>query len=347
MTPVRSSPGHLPPPARVLGEPDTRDPATPTVPVAVVIPAFNRAAMLKRSLASVWAQTPALPAEIIVVDDGSTDRTAEVAEEYGATVIRHSGNRGLSAARNSGLHATSQPWVALLDSDDEWLPHHLHHLWELRGDHILVAASSLRCGADPASYRFHGPVTRGGWLLRSGDRLVYPGNVIPVSASMVRREAAIDVGGFRPRRGVVEDMDLWLRLLHSGTAICSPRVGVIYHVHSAQMSLQNRRNMQLAHLEAAEAHRQRTKGSRAPIERWEAVAAWDNLRDAAADGERRVALRWWLYIARRPRRLTGLIGILIWRYLVRRRSAALRGAAVGPAADRPPAAIDTLTDGAT
>jgi glycosyltransferase involved in cell wall biosynthesis len=322
--------------------------AQSTLPVAVVVPAFNRADMLKRALASVWAQEPALPAEIIVVDDGSADRTAAVAEECGATVIRHPHNQGLSAARNSGVRAASQPWVALLDSDDEWLPHHLRHLWGIRGDHVLVAASSVRCGTEPATYRFHGPVTGECLVLRSGDRLVYPGNIIPVSAAMVRREAVIAVGGFRPRRGVVEDMDLWLRLMQTGTAICSPCVGAIYHVHSAQMSRQDLRNMQLAHLEAAEAHRQRTGGSRAPIEYWEAVAAWDNLRDAVAASDRRTGARWGVYIARRPRRLLGLAGIWIWRYLVRRRSAAARAAAVGPAVDRTtPRSLDTPTRAGT
>jgi Glycosyl transferase family 2 len=294
------------------------------LPLSVVIPVYNRPDMLRRSLASVWSQRPALPAEVIVVDDGSQDETAAVAEELRATVIRHPQNRGLSAARNTGLDAASYPWIALLDSDDEWLPHHLDLVWRLRGRHVLAASSSLNCGADPARDRFRGPVARKPVLLRSGDQLVFPENVIPVSASLFQRELALRVGGFRPHRGVVEDFDMWLRLLEHGTGICSPEVGIIYHVHDDQMSLQNARTMQLAHIEAAEAHRERTGGSATAIRRWEGVSAWDNLRRTLAAHQRREALRWALYAAARPQRMVGVLWTWAWRYLTRRRSARMQ-----------------------
>ena len=95
-----------------------------TLPVTVVIPAWNRARELPAALASVARQT-AQPAEVVVVDDGSTDRTAEVAAAHGARVVRHEENRGVSAARNSGIAAASHDWIAFVDSDDEWLPRHL------------------------------------------------------------------------------------------------------------------------------------------------------------------------------------------------------------------------------
>lgn len=299
------------------------------LPVCALIPAYNRAHMLERALQSVWAQRPMLPAEVMVVDDGSSDETAAVAARLGAKVIQHPENRGLATARNTGLEATSCPWVALLDSDDEWLPHHLATLWELHGEHVLVAGSSLRIGSDPPAYRYHGPLMRRPLVLRSGRPLIYPGNLIPVSASMVKRDAALAAGGFQARRGVVEDLDLWLRMLERGTAICSPRVSAVYHLHNDQMSVAQRRDMQLAHLEAADAYRQRNGLSRAPLKRWEAVAAWDNLRLAWTDAEKRTAARWGRYIASNPHRVAGLAGILVWRYFIRRRSAALRAAGVG------------------
>ncbi len=294
--------------------------------ISVVIPAYNRAGMLRRALRSVLAQRPAPPAEVIVVDDGSDDDTAAVAERLGARVIRHPDNRGLSAARNTGLAAASQPWVALLDSDDEWLDHHLARLWKLRGEHVLVAASALRLARDPSGDQFHGPVTRGPVILRSADPLIFPGNVIPVSAAMVKRDVALRAGGFMSRKGVVEDLDLWLRVLEHGTAVCSPEVGLIYHLHDGQMSRQ-RRTMQLAHLEAGEAHRERTGGSRAPLQRWEGAAAWENLRTAVRGGERAAAVRWASYIASHPRRVQGLIGILAFHFASRRRVASRRSAA--------------------
>jgi len=300
-----------------------------TLPISVVIPAYNRAELLPRALRSVFAQVPQLPAEVIVIDDGSADETAAVAEELGARVIRHPENRGLSAARNTALEAATQQWVALLDSDDEWLPHHLAHLWELRGEHTLVADSALRRASDPSGDQFHGPVGRRPTVIRSPERLIFPGNVIPVSAAMVKREAALRAGGFASRKGVVEDLDLWLRVLERGTAVCSPRVGLIYHLHDGQMS-NRRRTMQLAHAEAGEAHRRRTGGSKAPIQRWEGAAAWENVRLAVKDGELRSAVRWAAYIARHPRRLQGVVEILAFHAVSRRRVAALHAAAVAP-----------------
>jgi glycosyltransferase involved in cell wall biosynthesis len=291
--------------------------------ISVVIPAYNRAQMLETAIASAWSQTPAPPAEVVVVDDGSDDDTAAVAERLGATVIRHPRNLGLAAARNTGVEAASSAWVALLDSDDEWLPHHLAHLWELRDGHAIVAASALRCGADPALDRIQGPAGARPTVLRSPERLIHPGNLIPVSAAMVRRDAAIAAGGFQARRGVVEDLDLWLRILEHETAVCSPRIGIVYRLHDEQMSGADQRTMQLAHLDAGAAHVERANRSRAPLRRFEGVAAWDNLRAALRAGERRTALRWAAEIVRDPQRLRGTIGVLGHRFALRRRAGRL------------------------
>src|SRR5205814_6119521 len=102
------------------------------LPVSVVVPAHDRADVIERALRSVAEQRDCEPAEVIVVDDRSTDRTAELAEAHGARVLRHDRNRGQAAARNTGVRATVQPWIALLDTDDEWLPDHLAVLWPLR-----------------------------------------------------------------------------------------------------------------------------------------------------------------------------------------------------------------------
>ena len=78
--------------------------------------------MLPRALDSVFAQTRA-PAQVIVVDDGSTDGTAEwVAARYQQITLLIQENRGVSAARNRGIEAAAGEWIALLDSDDEWTP---------------------------------------------------------------------------------------------------------------------------------------------------------------------------------------------------------------------------------
>jgi len=91
--------------------------------VAVVIPAYNRAATLRRCLESVVGQTLE-PSEVIVVDDGSEDGTAGIAREYarrGVRCIRVQENAGAQAARNRGITGATAEWIAFLDSDDEWL----------------------------------------------------------------------------------------------------------------------------------------------------------------------------------------------------------------------------------
>ena len=93
--------------------------------ISVVIPAFNVGKFIARTLDSVLAQTRAAD-EIIVVDDGSTDNTAEVVRSYGTKVnFIQQDNAGASTARNTGIKAAQSEWVAFLDGDDEWLPEKL------------------------------------------------------------------------------------------------------------------------------------------------------------------------------------------------------------------------------
>src|SRR6185369_589274 len=94
--------------------------------VSVVIPIHDRAAMVAEAIASVAAQTYR-DFEIVVVDDGSSDRSGDVAEGaladtgVAGRVLRR-GHRGVAAARNAGVEASDARWIAFLDSDDLWLP---------------------------------------------------------------------------------------------------------------------------------------------------------------------------------------------------------------------------------
>jgi len=88
--------------------------------ISVVIPAYNAEPFMRRCLQSVFAQT-LKPHEIIVMDDGSTDKTAALAAELGARVLSGP-NRGPSFARNEAMRAASGEWIALLDADDLWGP---------------------------------------------------------------------------------------------------------------------------------------------------------------------------------------------------------------------------------
>jgi glycosyltransferase involved in cell wall biosynthesis len=93
--------------------------------ISVILPAYNRAATLKRAITSVLSQDSSKPLELIVVDDGSTDHTADVVaaiRDERLRYIRRTANGGASAARNAGILAASGRYIAFIDSDDEWLP---------------------------------------------------------------------------------------------------------------------------------------------------------------------------------------------------------------------------------
>jgi glycosyltransferase involved in cell wall biosynthesis len=103
--------------------------------ISVVIPAFNAGRFIRRTIDSILAQTYR-DYEIIVVDDGSADNTAEVVKSYGPKVrYIYQENAGDGPARNTGIRAAKGEWIAFLDHDDEWLPEKLQLQMELVGRH--------------------------------------------------------------------------------------------------------------------------------------------------------------------------------------------------------------------
>ncbi|MHC5141971.1 MAG: glycosyltransferase family 2 protein, partial [Planctomycetota bacterium] len=121
--------------------------------ISVVIPAYNAEKHIARAIESVLAQTR--PAdEVIVIDDGSSDATAEVVRSFGDKVIFiQQENAGASVARNAGIEAATSDWIAFLDADDEWLPNKLQLQVEhfKRNPDLLWATGNYvncQCGRD-------------------------------------------------------------------------------------------------------------------------------------------------------------------------------------------------------
>jgi glycosyltransferase involved in cell wall biosynthesis len=162
--------------------------------VSAVIPAYNAERFISDAIQSVLAQTYEI-AEIIVVDDGSSDRTAEVAAGFPRTRVIRRPNGGPGAARNTGIHAASGDWIALLDSDDLWIP---------RKTEIQLGYVTPDAGVIHAN-RFN-PINFGNLWHRQA-------HVTP-SGALVRKQAVLDVGGFEESRAVmsVEDLNLWLKI---------------------------------------------------------------------------------------------------------------------------------------
>lgn len=95
-----------------------------TAPVAAILPVFNGAAWVRRAVASILTQTRP-PAEIIAIDDGSRDDSAAILAELSGVRLLRQENSGVAAARNTGVAATTSPFLAFLDQDDAWTPNKL------------------------------------------------------------------------------------------------------------------------------------------------------------------------------------------------------------------------------
>ena len=206
-----------------------------------------------------------------------------MAEALGAELIRHGRNRGPSATYETGLRAVRHEWVALLDDDDEWLPHHLETLWALTPGSVLVASSCVERVPGSSEHTYHGPLTREPIVLDSPSSLLHPENLMPSSAAMFHRDSAIAAGGFRA--GLCEDLDLWCRLLDRGRATLSPRVGTLYHIHPGQVS-SDWEEIHAAHLDIARSFAGEAWWSKGLVERRAGVTAWDRFRGASAPGPR-------------------------------------------------------------
>lgn len=208
--------------------------------VSVVIPAYNTAGFIAHTLDGVRAQT-FTDHEVIVVDDGSTDGTSDVVASYFAEhrmrgrLLRQP-NRGMAAARNTGMRAADGACVALLDADDLWYP-----------DKLAVVMAEFDKFPDADLICHDENITRDGRVLRvsrrrlpSGvlyDALLFDGNLLSPSATTMKRDRALEIGGFDERREylTVEDYDFWMRFSRHGRIRFLDQVlgGYVLHEQSA------------------------------------------------------------------------------------------------------------------
>ena len=189
------------------------------------MPAYNAAGTIAPAIRSALAQTR-LDFEVIVVDDGSTDETAAAVEAFlvdpRIQLIRQE-NRGLAGARNTALRRARGRYIALLDSDDLWLPHYLEDvLGLLEASEEIAYAYTDAWVLDEGRARFRRvPYTTLYGLPRPPDdpgdflHALLESNFVFGSATIVR-SVLEDVGGFDESLRAVEDYDLWLRLAARG-----------------------------------------------------------------------------------------------------------------------------------
>lgn len=287
------------------------------LPISVVVPAYNRSDLVARAVRSAQGQRPAPPAEIVVVDDCSSDDTGAVAERLGARVVRHAVNRGEAGARNSGMEAAVHDWVAFLDSDDEWLPGHLAGIWPRRAGHLAIASSAIATGADGIALLGH-PSRRPFTITRHRDLLV-PQNPVPLSGVIAARKPLLELGGFRPWP-TGADLDMWIRALSRGSILLCPEPGFLYHVHAGQVS-GDTALMRSGLLAMLDDHGTEPWWSERLRESVEVTTRWDALRSAQSAGDRAGVRRNARWLLDRPRRARGLVALWVWRRRVQRRRA--------------------------
>jgi GT2 family glycosyltransferase len=287
-----------------------------TIPVVVVIASYRRPAYLMRALQSVISQRKVRPLEIVVVDDGSQDGTAQVGISFGARVIEKKRNEGLSAARNDGIRSATgaAKWVALLDDDDEWLPDHLFTLWSNRGDHVLVSGTAIVLGSSENS---HGARVASGEILRSPARLLFPQNSVTTSAVIVRRDILAEAGGFDGHLRYGEDLDAWLRVLERGTGLLVGEVTCLYLQHARQLS-SNRVGMMSANETILDKYRGRPWLTARVRESVEVVSTWDDLQAARGQHQWPEVGRKAAWLLARPSRTADLTRLWAFRRQTRR-----------------------------
>jgi len=181
------------------------------VKISVVVPTYNRRELLKRALLSVFSQT-SLPAEVTVIDDGSTDKTgAMIRKEFPQVNYYYQENSGVSVARNLGIQQSTGDWLAFLDSDDEWLPEKLANQKALliaNPDHKVchTEESWIRNGISVNVDKKYAKT--GGWIFTH----CLPLCAMSPSTVMIHRSVFEDVGLFDIHLPACEDYDLWLRI---------------------------------------------------------------------------------------------------------------------------------------
>jgi glycosyltransferase involved in cell wall biosynthesis len=204
--------------------------------ISVVIPSHNRRHTLERALQSVCEQTSAVD-ETILVDDGSTDGSHElVAERFPRVRIIRQPNSGVSAARNRGIEAASGDWIALLDSDDCWLPQKIARIraaWQGDPEQVLIHSDEIWIRRGVRVNPMHKHRKSGGWIFRH----CLPLCAISPSAAVIRKSTLLELGLFDESLPACEDYDLWLRLCHRYPVLYIDEALIVkYGGHDDQLS---------------------------------------------------------------------------------------------------------------
>lgn len=207
--------------------------------VSVVMPVYNARPYLSDAIESVLGQVLG-DFELIIVNDGSSDGSAEVIDRYAKAdsriVVVHQANQGIVSALNNGISRARGPFLARMDSDDIAMPMRFAHQVGFLRDHpdYVLVGSRVQCidrkrrvVAEDFLLNSHEELEAS--LLRGCSPVAHP-------SVMIRREAVVAAGGYRREFQLAEDFDLWLRLLDVGRLYNLPEVLLKYRIHPTSLT---------------------------------------------------------------------------------------------------------------
>jgi glycosyltransferase involved in cell wall biosynthesis len=208
-----------------------------TPQVSVIIPTYNAGRFVAEAIKSVLDQTFA-DFEVLVIDDGSSDNTAEIVQDFADARVRYiyQDNRGLAGARNTGIRSARGELIALLDADDVWLTNFLERMASILTSNRNLAG--VYCGfqyieqdgtPSPKCVRH---VVPSGKLCEALHRASF---IVP-STTLMRRSCYVETGLFDEYLRAVEDWDMWLRVSERYTVVGIKDVLVRYRQHPANMT---------------------------------------------------------------------------------------------------------------
>lgn len=217
------------------------------VPVSIIIPTYNRALLLKRSVSSILDQTYQ-NYEIIIVDDGSTDDTEQVVHEIGDARVRYikmPENKGAAAARNMGVHQSRYDLIAFQDSDDEWVYN------KLEKQMAAINNAQKDVGLVFCSYECNNgmivpPKEKKATLDNNiFEQLLYS-NFIGTPTILMHKDCFCDVGGFNESLKCLEDWELVIRVAKEYKVLFLDEVLLKVNISSDDGVNANAKNMMTA-----------------------------------------------------------------------------------------------------
>lgn len=207
---------------------------------SIVIPLYNKELSIQNTIQSVLEQTYQ-EFEIIVVDDGSTDNSAERVREISDPRIKlvQQKNQGVSAARNHGIKESKFEWIALLDGDDLWEPNHLDEVLKMMREFPdeKVYVTSFKYSHNQAMYKHDRPSPI--FKIENYFKEALKEKLVWTSIVVIHKSCFDKVGMFNEKLSYGEDLELWARLARYFTIIKSSKITAIYQIEAENRSNQS------------------------------------------------------------------------------------------------------------